>query len=110
MGRRYEVVWAPLAEGDAETIVDFIAVDEPANAERLLARLEAAARTLERFPNRGRVVPEMAEIGATHGRELVVSPYRIIYVVGDERVEVVAVVDGRRNARTILAERLRLRT
>ncbi len=104
--RSRRVVWAEAAARDLEDIVSFVAIDSPPNAERLLARLSARARSLETSSGRGRIVPELLPLGMRTWRELVVRPYRLIYRVAGDTVIVLAVFDGRRELEDVLLERL----
>lgn len=63
---------------DLEGIVAFIAVHDPAAAERLGHQLLDAAFSLATFPERGRVVPEFKRPAI---REIVFRSYRVIYRV-----------------------------
>ena len=102
----YRVLWSAAAAGDLESIVEYIALDDSSAALRVLDRLQARATALEAMPLRGRVVPELKQQGIVTLRELVESPWRILYRVGDETVWVLAVIDGRRNVEDLLLERL----
>ena len=95
------------AEADLVDIYRFIAAEEGVErAEDVLTRLETACRNLQRFPHRGRVPPELERIGVTHCREVISERWRIVYSVADEIVRVEAVLDGRRNLKTLLERRL----
>jgi len=91
---------------DLEDIISFVAIDSPLDAERLLVRLSAKARSLETSPHRGRIVPELLRFGMRTWRELVVRPYRLVYRVTGETVFVLALFDGRRELEDVLLERL----
>jgi len=99
-------VWAETAVRDLEDIISFTASDSPLNAQRLLGRLQAKARSLETSPLRGRIVPELLRFGMRTWRELVVRPYRLIYRVGSNDVVVLALFDSRRDLEDVLLERL----
>jgi plasmid stabilization system protein ParE len=101
--RRYEVEWSAAAEDDLLFIVDYIAIESPRAAERLLTRIESAASSLERFPLRGRRVPEIVRTGRDDIRELVVRPYRLIYRCGDV-VRILGIIDGRRSVEEWMVE------
>lgn len=80
------------AHARLEAIQEFVAAVDPASAERLVERLYRRIATLERFPGRGRLVPELPGSGL---RELVEGHFRIVYrVVGDD-VQVLTVFDAR---------------
>ena len=86
-----KVVWSNPAADDLEAIWNHVADDSPAAARRLVARLLEAVEPLETFPRMGRTVPEDESASA---RELIVGSYRVLYQVGSERVEILAVVHG----------------
>lgn len=106
MSRRFKVSWAEVAAGDLERIALHVAEDQPAHAERVLARLEASAESLTHAPGRGRVVPELARFEVTSIRELIVAPWRIVYRVGQGTVLIVGVFDSRRDLERVLLARL----
>ncbi len=82
----YKVVLSPLAVQDLVEIVTFIAADNPAAANRFGHALVQKTRLLTRFPELGRVVPEL---GSTEGaRELIHRAYRVIYRVDHARRKV----------------------
>ncbi len=104
--RSFRVQWAEAAVRDLEELISYIAADSPLNAERILDKLEKRAQTLESTPVRGRVVPELAHFGIRNWRELIVKPYRIIYRIDKDTINVLAVLDGRRDLQDLLLERL----
>lgn len=104
--RSYAVEFAAVAQGDLQAIVEFITADDPGAAIRVFERIEARCATLNQMPERGRVVPELAAFGIHTYRELVVSPWRVVYRVSGRTVSVLAVVDGRRNIEDVLLDRL----
>ena len=104
--RKWRVVWTESATDDLVEIVSFVAGKSPTNARRLLIKLRSRADSLERSPQRGRIVPELASVGTRTWRELVVKPHRIVYRIREDIVMVGAVVDGRRDLEDLLLERL----
>src|SRR5438067_13397540 len=71
-----ETDMVPLALERALEAKAYIAADNPIAAEKWASGLVDAAKRLKRFPNLGRVVPE---IGREDYRELVYGNYRIVY-------------------------------
>lgn len=104
--KRYSVRWASVASDDLTHIVDYIAAESPINALKVADRIEALARSLEHFPKRGHAVPELARQGIQAWLELNAPPWRLIYRIEGRRVEVAALIDGRRNLEESLFERL----
>ena len=104
--KRPKVVWSDAARGDVMAIVDFIAADSSLNADGVLARLEERARSLDRFPERGRIVPELRWHGIMDFKELLEPPWRIVYHHWANEVVIVGVFDGRRELADALLDRL----
>jgi len=88
------VAWSHSAWSDLERAADYIARDSPSYAATLLERACAAARSLDRFAERGRVVPELGEATI---REVFVGSFRLVYRVLPGRVDVLAFVHGARD-------------
>ena len=106
MNPKYQVIWATVAENDLREIIGFIAVESPGNALTLLKKIKERASNLYTLPERGRVVPELQDQGISQYRELIISPWRLIYRVAEHEVSVLSVIDSRRNVEDILLKRL----
>ena len=89
-----QVNWSAEAATDLEGIFRFIARDSPAAAEMTIERIREAARRLMQFPMSGRAVPEA---GDREVREIIAAPFRVIYRVRGNEIQVVTVVHGARD-------------
>lgn len=87
------VRWTEAALAQLTAIQDYIAQTSPVYAARLIERIFARGPQLAQFPHSGRHVPERMDPAL---REVLEGPYRVIYRVRPEHVEVLAVVHGRR--------------
>lgn len=103
---RCKVVWTEVAARDVERIATRIAEDAPLRVERVLAKLLDRAEALATLWDRGRTPPELRAVADRTWRELIERPWRIVYRVVDDTVEIHAVLDGRRDLRDLLLERL----
>lgn len=106
MSEPYRVVWAAVAETDLRSIIAYIAEDSPQNALNILTKIRKQATDLCTQPERGRVVPELHDQGIMMYRELVISPWRLIYRISGLDVYVLSIIDSRRNVEDILLKRL----
>lgn len=84
-----KVVWTDTAKRNLRTIHDYIAQNSPAYAKRTVDRLTSRSKQIAAFPLSGRVVPEFS-LGQI--REIFERPYRIIYYIRPDSVEIIAVV------------------
>lgn len=108
MNREHVVEWTFTARDDLWGIVGYIAEQNRDAALDSLDKIEKRASELSQFPEQGRIVPELYDLGILQCRELVVSPWRIIYKIAGNRVLILAVFDGRRNLEDALLERFRI--
>ncbi len=105
MSTPYKVQWASVAENDLKGIIEYIAEDSLANAISVFEKIKEKALGLNQFPERGRIVPELKDQGIALYRELIVSPWRIIYRIMDKTIYVLSVLDSRQNVEDILLKR-----
>ena len=97
------IVWSDPAVDDLEAAVTFIAKDSDAYARSLAQLAVDAAESLRKFPNRGHRLPDPK---LARFRELIIGSYRLVYVVEEKRVLIVAVLHGHRALRRALKDRL----
>jgi plasmid stabilization system protein ParE len=88
-----KVLWTEAALGHAAAIRDYISQTSPFYAERMMLRLLSRTEQLESFPESGPRVPEAERPDV---RELLEGPYRIIYRIAEQHLEVLAIVHGAR--------------
>ena len=106
MSRKYDVIWADVAENDLKETIEYIAADSPAAALKTLKQIQQKSSSLYALPERGRIVPELQDQGILLYRELLVPPWRIIYRISEKQVCVLSFLDARRNVEDILLRRL----
>jgi len=106
MSKIYKILWADVAKQDLSDIIEYIAIDNPANALKILQKIKKMASILHSLPERGRVLPELQDQGILIYREIVTAPWRMIYRISDKNVYVLSVLDARRNVEDILLKRL----
>lgn len=89
-----KVHWTGAAEEHLDAIYAYITLDSPEYARRMVDRLTRRSQQIADFPFSGRKVPEydIDEI-----REVMEGPYRIIYIIKPDQIDVVAVIHGARD-------------
>jgi addiction module RelE/StbE family toxin len=102
----YSVMVSQTAEKDLDDIISYIAGDNTQIALKILDRLQNRINTLKQFPERGRRVPELLDKNIKEYRELIEAPWRVIYKIENNDVNVITVIDGRRNVQDILTIKL----
>jgi addiction module RelE/StbE family toxin len=83
------VHWTHTAIEHLLAIYEHIAQNAPVYAQRMVDRLTMRSEQIGTFPQSGRTVPEY---GAPDIREVIETPYRIIYRVKADQIDVLAVL------------------
>ena len=82
-----KVHWTDTAREHLDTIHAHFAQNSPAYARRLVDRLTRRSQQIAVFPLSGRRVPEM---DVDQIREVFEGPYRIVYFIKPDQIEVLA--------------------
>jgi toxin ParE1/3/4 len=100
-----DLVWTPQAREDVIEIFTYIGLDNPSAAERIHDTLQAKVEILADYPRIGVRRPDIRP----SARILIEGPYIILYQTHPDsdggridEVEIVRIVDGRRNLMNIL--------
>ncbi len=87
------VHWTDNALSHLLDIYEYISQNSPFYAQRMVDRLTKRSEQIASFPMSGRNVPEYP---GEDIRELIEKPYRIIYRIKPDQIDVLAVVHGAR--------------
>lgn len=93
--------WTEAALGHLRGIHNYISQDSPRYAFAMIDRLTRRAEQCGTFPLAGSKLPEY---DADDIREVLEFPYRIIYRILPERVDILAVIHGARHLPDALAQ------
>jgi plasmid stabilization system protein ParE len=100
----YKVLWNISAENDLSDILDYIIEnDDINNAHKIYLKIKERAELLSANPQQGRIVPELKSLGDKY-REIIIKPWRIIYSIDNKQINILLVIDGRRDLEEILFE------
>src|SRR5690606_6404505 len=83
------LIWTEPALQDLEQIADYIALDNPAAAQRLVRKVFDRAEQLQEFPE---MCPFPHDLADSRYRHLVVRPLRIFYRIQEDLVFIVYVM------------------
>ena len=96
------VFWSTPAIDDLKAIQVYIAQGSEYYAAEFIRKVLEVVDKLEQFPEVGRVIPEIQD---PHARELVFQSYRILYRLGKDRLDIAAVIHGRRDVQKEIPRR-----
>ncbi len=95
------LIWTEPALADLEAMADYIALDNPTAARRLVGTVFESVERLEQFPNSSKRPPELPR---SPYREIVVNPCRVFYRVEDDAVFLLCGMRAERLLRRFLLE------
>lgn len=94
-----EVIWTEPALQELDAIAEYIALDNPAAASRLVQDVFEKMERLERFPESGRLPPELPN---SIYREVVIPPCRVFYREDQQRIFILFVLREERQLRAYM--------
>ena len=100
-----ELIWTEPALQELDAIADYIALDDPQAARKLVQRVFQHVEQLGELPETGSRLPEMRQ---SRYRQIVEAPCRVIYRYDGSRVFVLYVMRGEmrlRRSRLLKRER-----
>ncbi|MBN2650995.1 MAG: type II toxin-antitoxin system RelE/ParE family toxin [Spirochaetales bacterium] len=98
-----ELIWSQDASNDLYNIVAYVKEKSGKSiAFDIYNRIIEKVEILLNYPETGRTVPELINIGILDFRELIEAPWRIFYKISDTHIYIVSIIDGRRNVEEIL--------
>lgn len=104
---RYRIELVAAAKADLREIFRYVEQhDSAARADQLVDSIEQSIFALAVMPARGHFPHELEMIGVREFREVHFKPYRIVYALHGDKVVVHCVLDGRRDMKTLLQQRL----
>jgi len=89
-----KVIWTDPAISDLQAIAEYIALDKPAAAERVVKKVMTSVGRLDRFPRLGRIPPEIPDHPY---RELIIPPCRVFYTITPGTIYIVFVMRAERS-------------
>jgi addiction module RelE/StbE family toxin len=101
-----KILWTDIAEQDLSEIIEFIAINNLNVATRILREIKNRVSSLNENSAQGRIVPELKKYNIVSYRELILTPWRILYKIEKSAVFILCVMDSRRNIEDILLNRL----
>jgi len=88
------VYWTNTAEKHLDCIYNYIVQDSIEYAQQMVNRITRRTQQIAVFPMSGRSVPEYE---SKKIREVIELPYRVIYLIKSNRIDILAVIHEAQN-------------
>ena len=96
-----QIIWTEPALIDLDEIAEYIALDKPSAAKKLVADVFMSVKRLKQFPKSGKCPPELQ---SSDYFEVIVGPCRIFYRIDNDKVYILYVMRGERQLRLYILE------
>ena len=101
-----DVIVSRFAEDDLNEIVEHYFSLSPNYVKNIISEFEINILSLQPYPKRRRIVPELDRQGISKYRELIQGYYRIVYEISGDKVILHTIIDGRRNFEDTIISKL----
>ena len=96
-----QIIWTEPALIDLEEIAEYIALDKPGAAKKLVKDVFASVKRLKKFPKSGKTPPELQN---TNYFEVIIGPCRIFYRIDKNKFYILYVMRSERKLRLYVLE------
>ena len=100
MENQYKIEYTPISLNDLKEIIDYIMLDSPTAANKMLDKIEESIANLALFPNMCPYFEDTAS--AKKYRCLTIGNYNVFYVVLDDTVQIMRIIHGKRKIEPLL--------
>jgi len=91
-----QIKWTEPALNDLNEIAEYIALDKPITAQKLVKKVFESMTRLKEHPQSGRRPPELQD---TNYREMIVGPCRVFYRIEKSKIYILYVMRSERELR-----------
>ena len=77
-----------------------------AKGEQIIDKIVKAAQELAHTPQKGGRLRELVDLGNREYREIFSGPYRLVYRLVEQNIQVLLIADNRKDIRALLEQRL----
>lgn len=96
-----QIIWTEPALNDLDKIAEYIALDKPSAAKKLVGNVFTKVERLENFPKSGR---KPLELNESRYREVIVPPCRVFYRIEEENIFILYVMRNEKRLRKFILE------
>ncbi len=86
------IIWSEPAVSELKAIAEYIELDKPQAAKRLVQKIFKTVESLKRFPHLGKTPKELTNLNDLSYRELYIKPCRILYRTEKQIIYVVTII------------------
>ena len=102
-----EIIWSKDAGDEFAEIISYIKYNTgKITAEKIYKRIINEVERVSENPGGRRVSPLLKEFGIPYIHQLNINPWIIYYKTSENKMEIISIIDGRRNLEEILYKKM----
>ena len=100
---KHEIIWSKDAGDELAEIVSFIKFNTgKMTAKKIYTKIINEVDKISENPEGRRIAPLLREFGINYVHQINISPWVVFYKVENKKMEIISIIDGRRNLEEIL--------
>ena len=104
---KYDVIWSKDAGNELIEIISYIKYNTgKITAEKIYTKILNEVNRISKNPERRRISPLLREFGINYIHQFNISPWIVYYKVENNKMEIISIIDGRRNLEEILYKKI----
>jgi len=104
---KHEIIWSKDAGDELAEIISFIKYNTgKLTAEKIYTKIIYEVNRISENPEGRRIAPLLKELGITHIHQFNINPWTVFYKLESNKMEIVSIIDGRRNLEEILYQKI----
>jgi len=104
---KHEIIWSKDAGDELAEIISYIKYNTgKITAEKIYAKIMNKVKQAAENPEGRRIAPLLREFGIHYIHQLNISPWILFYKAGNKKMEIISIIDGRRNLEEILYKKI----
>jgi len=104
---KHEIIWSKDAGDELAEIISYIKYNTGRiTAEKIYTKIINEVKRVSENPAGRRIAPLLRDFGINYIHQLNISPWILFYKVMEKRMEIISIIDGRRNMEEILYKKI----
>jgi len=104
---KHKIIWSKDAGDELAEIISYIKLNTgKMTAEKIYTKIITEVKQRSENPEGGRIAPLLREFGINYIHQLNINPWIIFYKIADKKMEIISIIDGRRNLEEILYQKI----
>jgi len=102
-----EIIWSEDAGDELADIISYIKYNTgKITANKIYTKIIKEVERASENPEGRRIAPLLRDYGITYIHQLNINPWIVFYKIADKKMEIISIIDGRRNLEEILYKKI----